>query len=65
VLLWTVLDERPAIAFGLMLTLGVASQGVAVWSGLGIETAYVAMWVLWPGAMVAVGSLVARRRARI
>ncbi|GIM90391.1 hypothetical protein [Paractinoplanes toevensis] len=65
VLAWTVLDERAALAFGLMLTLGLADQGVAALSGLGFETTYVAMWVGWPGAMLVAGSVVARRRARI
>jgi hypothetical protein len=65
VLAWTVLDERAAIAFGLMLTIGVANQGVAALSGIAIESTYVVMWVLWPATMLAAGSLAAHRRARI
>ncbi|MEU4242388.1 hypothetical protein [Actinoplanes sp. NPDC026619] len=65
VLAWTVVDERAAIAAGLMLTIGVTFQTVAELSGIDIETPYIIMWVLWPAAMLAAGALVARRRARI
>jgi len=65
VLLWVVIDERAAIAFGLMLTIGPVNQGMAELYGVNVETSYVMMWALWPAAMLVVGSLIARRRSRI
>lgn len=65
VLAWTAVDERAAIACGLMLALGVTNQGAITLLGASVDPSYTATWVLWPTAMLVAGSLAARRRARL